>query len=280
MNHVFKAALFAILLVSFHAAIAQKMDSLQIYFPLNDRNLSKTAQHTIDSLIYNNVLIPGQSVVILGYADYLGSKPYNIALSRARAENVKSYLEQSGFAKENIKLVIGKGKIERSPEKGKIGYPDDRKVQVVIEKSLAAEKPSPSPVVQKSKDITKLNVNETLTLNNIYFLPGSHEVREESLPTLDTLYNILDKNKKIKIQIEGHICCEANTPDGYDIDLHDYNLSLNRAKAIYDYLEQKGIDPERMKYKGFGKTRPLVPIERTTEDQNKNRRVEIRILEK
>src|SRR6185437_17074915 len=116
MNHLFKVAIFAMLSILPLSVLAKQTDSLQVYFPLNDRNLNNTAKKTIDSLIYNNVLIPGQDLIILGYADYLGSKPYNLSLSKARAENVKSYLEQSGFTKENIRLIIGKGKVERSPQ--------------------------------------------------------------------------------------------------------------------------------------------------------------------
>ena len=51
-------------------------------------------------------------------------------------------------------------------------------------------------------------------------------------------------------------------------------------KEIYDILIEKGIDETRMEYLGFGKTRPLVWPEKTEEDENRNRRVEIRILKK
>jgi outer membrane protein OmpA-like peptidoglycan-associated protein len=85
----------------------------------------------------------------------------------------------------------------------------------------------------------------------------------------------------LRIRIEGHICCVvAKNADGYDYDSQDFNLSVNRAKEIYDILEEKGIDDTRMEYKGFGKTRPLAWPEQTEEDENKNRRVEIRILQK
>ena len=88
-------------------------------------------------------------------------------------------------------------------------------------------------------------------------------------------------NPKLKIQIEGHICCLMNkNVDGYDYDTGEHLLSENRAKAIYDYLAEKGIDTGRMKYIGLSNTKPLRWPEDTGEDQDMNRRVEIRILEK
>ena len=55
-------------------------------------------------------------------------------------------------------------------------------------------------------------------------------------------------------------------------------LSGKRAKAVYDYLLAKGIDKERLSYKGFGMLKPLA--ENTTEENRAlNRRIEFRIVE-
>ncbi|MCH8904808.1 MAG: OmpA family protein [Bacteroidetes bacterium] len=128
-------------------------------------------------------------------------------------------------------------------------------------------------------DITQLEVGETLILENIYFLPGRHFVREESLPELKKLLKILQEHEEIKIEIQGHICCHPGTGDGYDFDTKENKLSINRAKYIYDYLIRWGIDKNRLRYKGFGRTKPLILPEITVDDENKNRRVEIMIIE-
>src|SRR6185437_7999995 len=167
------------------------------------------------------------------------------------------------------------------PQKGQIGYRGDRKVQIVIDRSVAINKSSPT-MVKKTTDITQLDTGEAMALDNIYFLPGRHTVKEESYSALDALYNVLNRNKKIKIQIEGHICCDygSNMPDGYDFDTNDTKLSLNRAKDVYYYLMRKGIDSTRMKYIGLGITQPLPHIDGQPYDEDKNRRVEIRVLAK
>jgi OOP family OmpA-OmpF porin len=75
------------------------------------------------------------------------------------------------------------------------------------------------------------------------------------------------------------VCCIENAPDALDVDTYEPTLSVNRAKAIYRYLVSKGIESSRLRYEGFGKRRPIVPNETTEEDAEKNRRVEIRIVE-
>jgi outer membrane protein OmpA-like peptidoglycan-associated protein len=83
------------------------------------------------------------------------------------------------------------------------------------------------------------------------------------------------------IQVEGHICCNPTPADGLDNETGRYNLSEARAKAVKDYLLEKGIHTDRVKYKGFGHTAPLYPYpEKSLEEEKLNRRVEIKILKK
>lgn len=278
----FTFLLFIIPIISFAKS---KPDTIKVYFDLGVPEMQTASQRTIDSLIYLEKLIPGKKIGIIGYADYIGTVESNIGLSEKRAKNVQAYLESMGIKASDIQLVIGKGEISRTDTNIKTGYAEDRRVDIIpggfkVVKPKPVPAPAPKPT-ETLMDITKVKKNETIRLNNIYFMPGSHMVRNESLTELDKLYNVMKENPALEIQIEGHICCTTeNTTDGYDYDSQDFNLSKNRAQYIYDYLVEKGVDEDRMKYKGFGKKRPLIKIEKTEEDQNMNRRVEIRILNK
>jgi flagellar motor protein MotB len=85
----------------------------------------------------------------------------------------------------------------------------------------------------------------------------------------------------MRIEVQGHVCCAAKpNQDGLDDETGDYKLSWNRAQFVHDYLRQNGIEAERVTYRGFAMTRPLVYPENTVQDQIKNRRVEILILAK
>src|SRR5207253_1987352 len=102
---------------------------------------------------------------------------------------------------------------------------------------------------------------------------------EDSKPALDHLYDIMMTNPRLKIRVEGHVCCiRAGVPDALDEDSGGFVLSTNRARAIQQWLIEKGIDPSRVTYVGFGKQRPIVPNETTEEEAEKNRRVEVRVL--
>ncbi|MFN5710538.1 MAG: OmpA family protein [Bacteroidota bacterium] len=55
-------------------------------------------------------------------------------------------------------------------------------------------------------------------------------------------------------------------------------ISESRAKAVYDYLIENGIESGRLKYIGLSFKYPRVFPENSEEDRAKNRRVEIEIL--
>jgi flagellar motor protein MotB len=57
-----------------------------------------------------------------------------------------------------------------------------------------------------------------------------------------------------------------------------YDLSTARAKAVYDYLVENGIEAKRMRYKGLAGQFPIVMPELSEADRTTNRRVEILIL--
>ena len=138
-----------------------------------------------------------------------------------------------------------------------------------------------NPYTSKNEiDISAVKTGETFVLKNIYFFPQSHTVKNESIPEMEKLANVLKRNPKVKIQVEGHICCVLDFPDAFDVDAQDNHLSVNRSKYIYDYLLSKGIARDRLNFVGFGRSRPIVEFEKTEEEADKNRRVEIRILEK
>lgn len=277
------------------AASAQKAtDTFKLYFALNVPTLSAKMEKKIDLLIYNDKIISGSGVTIVGYADYLGSESYNKDLSMKRAENVRDYLVKYGIDSNDIKLCIGRGKINRDGLTDKDGYPTDRRVDIVMNnrtrKKIAQDKPKQDkPVIKRDTltkvvitnidEIQKLKAGTVFQLNNVYFPADRHVMKPESNATLEKLYTVLRDNPKIKISIEGHVCCIRDAADALDIDTFEPLLSVNRAKAIYIYLVEKGIDSSRLTYRGFGRSHPVVKSEITEEDADKNRRVEIRIVE-
>ena len=118
-----------------------------------------------------------------------------------------------------------------------------------------------------------------IIIKNLEFIPGRHFITDDSKPELIKLLNVLKERPTLKIDIHGHVCCTTKSMDGFDIDTERNNLSKTRAKFVYDYLVEEGIEEDRLSYRGFGGTQPAYP-ETNDENRQKNRRVEIVLLEK
>ncbi|MCB0619614.1 MAG: OmpA family protein, partial [Saprospiraceae bacterium] len=72
----------------------------------------------------------------------------------------------------------------------------------------------------------------------------------ESYAVLDDIADILRRYADFKLRIGGHT-------DSVGSSRTNLELSEQRAKACYDYLVSKGIDPARMSYIGYGETKPI-----------------------
>ncbi len=277
-----RSILFLTCLLYTSANYGQSKDTFEVYFPFNVSKLSKETHGYIDKLIFNNKLLHSDKLIVLGYADFVGGSGYNDTLSKARATRVRNYLIASGFDEQNIKLCIGKGKIARQMTT-KDGYAPDRKVQIIIDREAMKQVPPETTTDTFSfvpgGDWAKVKVNQVFLLNNIYFKLNQPVLLPTSEGDLQKLLDFLQRFPSVKIQVEGHVCCMGPT-EGVDSKYKGRNLSECRAEAVYNYLAEKGISKERMKFVGLGNNNPIVRTEMTEADRQKNRRVEIRILSK
>src|SRR5690242_11042029 len=120
-----KKILLGYLLLSTLNGYSQSKDTFEVFFPFNISKLGKETQEYIDKLIFKDQLIHGDKLIVLGYADFVGGNKYNDTLSMLRAKNVRNYLISAGFEDKDIRLCIGKGKIDRANITGANGYAPD-----------------------------------------------------------------------------------------------------------------------------------------------------------
>ena len=118
----------------------------------------------------------------------------------------------------------------------------------------------------------KIKVGGAVVLRNVFFNTGSFDLLSESKIELQKLIDFLNLNKTVFIEIEGHT-------DNVGSEEMNQKLSESRAKEVYKYLINKGIDNNRMKYKGYGLTQPVSSNE-TPEGRALNRRTEFVIIKK
>lgn len=239
----------------------------------------------IDSLLSQQRKI--KSVQIHGFADFLDKDYFNLALSVRRAEKTKAYILEKNAG---IKIAACKGFGEKysSDTKNSSGDAFYRRVDVIVDFEVVHQNSTvqkkqndlKKDTVVNSRKIEEMNTGEKLVMEGLNFEPGRHYITKASVPVLQKLLLTMQKNPELKIQIQGHVCCTDGKEDGYDYDTRDRKLSENRARAIHDYLINKGIDKKRVSYKGFGHSQPKFPEEKTPEEEQANRRVEILILGK
>lgn len=119
-----------------------------------------------------------------------------------------------------------------------------------------------------------------VVLANVFFDLRKATLREKSFIELNKLVAFLNDNPEIKIELGGHTDTRGDAKQ-------NQILSENRAKAVYDYLVKKGINKDRLTYKGYGESTPKISDEeiaamatdKEKEDAHqKNRRTEYKIL--
>ena len=107
-------------------------------------------------------------------------------------------------------------------------------------------------------------------LSNIFFDSGKWELRDKSKAELNELIRFMQDNPQVRGEISGHT-------DNIGDKKANQELSLKRAKSVYDYLLQGSIDPKRLTYKGYGDTQPAAPND-SEANRQLNRRIEFKIL--
>lgn len=116
----------------------------------------------------------------------------------------------------------------------------------------------------------EIKADQVFRLNRLIFEQGESTITAESYAELDRLVALMDQNRGMVIQLEGHT-------DFRGSKRLNMELSQDRVEAVKKYIVSEGIHPRRIKTKAFGGTKPLVK-EGTIEGASLNRRVEVRIL--
>jgi outer membrane protein OmpA-like peptidoglycan-associated protein len=119
--------------------------------------------------------------------------------------------------------------------------------------------------------LDRIEIARPIVLQNIYFDFDKYDIRADAVPELDRLAVLLERNPTLRILIGAHT--DTNGSEAYNI-----KLSNNRAKAVVNYLKQKGIDPKRLTWIGYGESQPLIYPELSDADEQANRRAEFRIM--
>ncbi|PID94807.1 MAG: cell envelope biogenesis protein OmpA [Bacteroidales bacterium] len=114
-----------------------------------------------------------------------------------------------------------------------------------------------------SKDVLKVFKQ---ALHGIQFAFGKATIRSKSYSVLNLVVDIMKNNPEYNLSIYGHT-------DSQGSDELNLKLSKDRAKAVRQYLIEKGIDEARLTSDGYGETKPVAD-NTTAKGRAENRRVE------
>ena len=274
-------------------------EQFSVFFESNKFELQKTEIKKLSEWMDVNKEV--KIVAINGYTDEDGSVGFNDTLAKKRVSFIFNEITGKVKIREDFKTRSFGELHNQSNDKSK-----NRKVTIyyILQKDLAREDeilgikkvqeaPKPKPVANYPDKISisnpngttseyKLDVNfmkqvneskagEKLKIENLNFQFNTFAIVNESRGKLYELLLVMEDNPTLKIEIQGHICCNPSNKG---------KLSEERAKAIKNFLVGQGIDKTRVTFKGFGSTQPIYPLpEKTEEERAGNRRVEILILE-
>lgn len=105
-----------------------------------------------------------------------------------------------------------------------------------------------------------------IIVNGIKFDVNKATLKPESMGPINRIYKMMIKNTDLNFSVEGHTDSDGN-------DAFNMELSKARGKTVMDKLIAMGINKSRLKYTGYGESKPI-DNNATPEGKANNRRVE------
>jgi outer membrane protein OmpA-like peptidoglycan-associated protein len=239
-----------LLLCCFGYISAQENTVQTVYFEFDKYTFDSNNFAPITKIISSIDFSKYEAIQLYGYCDDRGTAEYNDKLSKKRVDFVQQLLLTNGVSQNKIYICEGRGKVvlDKNSEKNIKEFRDkNRRVDLIFVKKAFYTSFPENP-----------KVGDNIILKQIIFDMGSSELSSNSRKELDKTVLKLQKNKTIRFEIRGHVCCTSSKyKDAIDNETQNRDLSENRAKNVFNYLRSKGISPYRMSYKGYGNQFPL-----------------------
>jgi len=117
---------------------------------------------------------------------------------------------------------------------------------------------------------------EVIVLRGINFDFDKSNIKSEWTGVLNEAAEIMQERPEINVMIEGHT-------DSKGTEAYNQKLSERRARAVYNYFVDKGINRSRMQTVGYGETRPIASNTNPNGSDNPegraiNRRAELKVM--
>ena len=117
-----------------------------------------------------------------------------------------------------------------------------------------------------------ISVGKIFKIDKIEFVKGTANLIPGTESILRRVKDFLILNSDVRIEIQGHVNNEGEE------NKKSAKLSAKRALTIKKYFIKAGINKDRMTHKGYGNSQPIFPTPKNEDEQQANRRVEIKIV--
>ncbi|MEM6724243.1 MAG: OmpA family protein [Bacteroidota bacterium] len=123
--------------------------------------------------------------------------------------------------------------------------------------------------------LKRVDLNETIEINNIFYDLGKWDIRSEAAIELDNLVGLLSINPDFVVELSSHTDARGSNPS-------NLTLSQKRAESAVNYLVGQGIERSRLVAKGYGETKLKNKckdgITCSEELHQENRRTELQVI--
>lgn len=123
--------------------------------------------------------------------------------------------------------------------------------------------------LRRDVPLDQVRIGTIVVLKNIFYATGSFELEALSRAELNKVYDFLQENPSIGVEISGHT-------DNTGSPGLNQKLSEQRARSVVEYLLGKGIGQKRLKAAGYGELQPVAD-NALEEGRAQNRRTELKI---
>lgn len=182
-------------------------------------------------------------------------------VDNSSGNTIKKISSQSTTGDFSIDLIVGKS---YDIAVTKVGY-SFQTINVFIPDTTGFESNIGNITLQK------IEAGKKIVLNNIFFDVNQSTLRKESYAELARALKFMNDISSMVLEISGHT-------DNVGSAKANKTLSEDRAKSVMDYMIANGADKSRLKYKGYGSSKP-VASNQTDAGRQLNRRTEFKVLQ-
>ncbi|MGY6745015.1 MAG: OmpA family protein [Cecembia sp.] len=252
-----------------------------VYYDLDRSEIRKDAAPSLDKIGELMSKYSFMDLVVSSHTDSRASDAYNEALSERRADAVRDYLGRFGIERSRIRLEWhGERKLVNDCGDG-VPCPEaehqlNRRSELVLEAFPDTEKEYELP--EGIEDPCELpgyleRIAEDAGLPTVYFDFDRSGIRQVHRKELERVGVMMKRKGDLRLYIEGHT-------DQRGSDVYNMGLSERRAKAVMDYLVNRGVDDSRMEHSWYGESRPVNDCSTgdcTEAQHQQNRRTTLRV---